>query len=245
MKSYYEMIFKRRSIRKFNANLSISEDLMKTIKDKIKTLIPLDSSIRTAFKIVKREETTAKFGEYCILFYSENHPLKLLNAGYMLEQMDLFFTSLSMGACWYGIARTKEKKLDGLDYVIMIAFGKVSSTELRSDISQFNRKKPMEIWQGEFNQKIIDAAILAPSACNSQPWRVQSNPKLITIHRKKNVKTIMTPRIRSYFNMIDMGIFLCFIDILLDYYHIVYTREISTEFNTDTDFVKIAEYNIK
>jgi hypothetical protein len=35
----------------------------------------------------------------------------------MLEQIDLFMTSLNIGVCWYGVAKPKEMLYDGLKYV--------------------------------------------------------------------------------------------------------------------------------
>jgi nitroreductase len=244
MKSYYNLLFKRRSIRRFDPSLSVSKEELALINQKIESLIPLNSDIKTAFKIVKSEETTAKFGEYCIMAYSGEHPMKLLNIGYMLEQLDLFFVSINIGACWYGMAKTKEKMLDGLVYVIMIAFGKVTEVSYRTSSGEFNRKNITELWQGDFNQDIKNAAILAPSACNSQPWRIESTESQLSIYRKKSVRTIMTPRIRAYFNMIDMGIFLCFIDVLFDYYQIKYQKEFPSTFESSSDLVKIATYRV-
>ena len=245
MKSYYNLLFKRRSIRRFDPSLSVSKEELTLIYNKIESLIPLNSDIKTAFKVVKREETTAKFGEYCIMAYSGEHPMKLLNIGYMLEQLDLFFVSINIGACWYGMAKTKEKKFNDLDYVIMIAFGKVTEANYRTSIGEFNRKNITELWQGDFNQDIKNASILAPSACNSQPWRIESMDSQLSIYRKKSVRTIMTPRIRAYFNIIDMGIFLCFIDVLFEYYQIKYQKEFPSTFESSSDLVKIASYIIE
>ena len=245
MKSYYNLLFKRRSIRRFDPSLSVSKEELTLIYNKIESLIPLNSDIKTAFKVVKSEETTAKFGEYCIMAYSGEHPMKLLNIGYMLEQLDLFFVSINIGACWYGMAKTKEKQLNGLDYVIMIAFGKVTEASFRTSIGEFYRKNITELWQGDFNQDIKNASILAPSACNSQPWRIESMDSQLSIYRKKSVRTIMTPRIRAYFNMIDMGIFLCFIDVLFEYYQIKYQKEFPSTFESSSDLVKIASYIIE
>ena len=147
MKEYYGVISKRRSMRKFAEGLSISENEMQAIQQHIEALIPLDKDIRVSFKIVKRAETTARFGEYCLLIYSEKKPHYLLNAGYMLEQMDLFFTAQDIGACWVGMAKPKEKQVDGLDYVIMMVFGKSHAEDFRKDLSECNRKESKTIWQ--------------------------------------------------------------------------------------------------
>ena len=61
------MIFKRKSFRKFNDTLTLSKEELLDIEEKIKNLIPLVNGIETKFKIVLREKTTSKRGEYCFL----------------------------------------------------------------------------------------------------------------------------------------------------------------------------------
>ena len=109
------MIFKRKSIRRYDYNLSITEAEMEDIRQAINNFRPLVKDIKVKFKIVESKETTSKRGEYCLLMYSEEKPLYLLNVGYMLEQMDLFLASRNIGVCWYALAKTKELKLDGLE----------------------------------------------------------------------------------------------------------------------------------
>ncbi len=60
----YEMIFKRKSFRKFNDELKLSNNELCDINEKIKTLIPLIDNIDVKYRIVRREETTCKRGEY-------------------------------------------------------------------------------------------------------------------------------------------------------------------------------------
>jgi hypothetical protein len=80
------MIFKRKSIRRYDENLSITADEMEKIKQRIVNLMPLVKEVKVKFKIVEREKTASKRGEYCLLMYSEQKPLYLLNAGYMLSR---------------------------------------------------------------------------------------------------------------------------------------------------------------
>src|SRR5690554_4719083 len=141
MKKLYEMIYKRKSIRKFDNQFSLNKEELEKVKNKIENLIPLVDNIKVKFKIVERSITTAKHGEYCLLLYSENKQNYLLNAGYMLEQMDLYLESLNIGVCWNGMAKVKQKQIEGLDYVIMLVFGKSHPNSFRNNVKQFKRKK--------------------------------------------------------------------------------------------------------
>lgn len=243
MVNLFPYLVKRKSFRKYDPQLNITNDELSLIAEFMKTIKGLNPLIKTDFKIVRAAETTAKFGEYCLLFYSEDHPQKLVNAGFILEQIDLYMASINIGACWYGIARTKEKTYHGLKYVIMLAFGKVNSNEFRNFSADFNRKPLSDLWEGDFDPNIKDVVILAPSACNSQPWRFKSSHQRIELYRKQSIRTIMPLGIRSYFNMIDCGIVLAFLDISLSNYHYNYKIDLSSDFSTNEDLVLIASIN--
>ena len=146
----YNMVFKRKSIRKFDKSLSISDEELTILQTKINELKPLKKDIKVRFVIVNRKQTNAKRGEYCLLMYSEKKSFYLQNVGYMLEQIDLFLASCNIGVCWYGVAKPQEMKYDGLKYVIMLAFGKCRSEDFRKDISEFKRKPINFIWHGNY-----------------------------------------------------------------------------------------------
>ncbi|MDF2510650.1 MAG: hypothetical protein K0S04_516 [Herbinix sp.] len=244
MEDLYEMIFKRKSVRKFDEELLVSEKEMKAIKNKIENLVPLDNDIRVKFRIVKRTETTSKRGEYCLLMYSERKPCYLLNAGYMLEQMDLFFASQDIGACWYALAKTTELKYEGLDYVIMMAFGKSRPEHFRKDLLKCNRKDSKTLWNGEFNQNVVDVVRYAPSACNTQPWKVVSDNNCIKVYRSTLIRSFMPANKLPYYNSIDMGIFLCFLEIALKHSNYAFDRTLGIEQNSNEENIEIATYNI-
>lgn len=244
MKDLYEMIFKRKSIRKYDEDLHVSKEELDKINEQLKEIEPLIKDIKIEFKIVKREETTAKHGEYCLLMYSENKAQYLLNAGYMLEQIDLFMASINIGACWYGMAKAKESNLDGLDYVIMISFGKSGAEDFRSNFLKTNRKDLKDIWKGKYFIDIAKIVRYAPSACNSQPWIVQSNENKLIIYRKTKLISIMGSK-QQYFNSIDMGIFLLFLDITLNKMNYKYQKELCKNEISNLEYIEVATYTIK
>jgi len=180
-----------------------------------------------------------------LLMYSEQKPLYLLNPGYMLEQMDLFLASRNIGACWYALAKTNELKYDSLEYIIMLAFGKSHPEDFRKDFSKTNRKNLEIIWKGEHYSDIGEIVRYAPSACNTQPWRIVSEDNCLRIYRTTQIKSFMPAGKLSYYNSIDMGIFICFLDIALSHKGYKYERSLSTEKCDDSELIDIAEYNIE
>ena len=230
MKTNYAMISKRKSVRKFDSSLRVSEHELEAIRQQLQKIEPLDDSVRVAYRIVESGQTTCRRGEYCLLLYSTTTPRALLNAGYLLEQMDLFLASMDIGVCWHGIGKPDVQTHDGLHYIIMLAFGKSSPEDFRKDVTKAARKPREVIWQGDFPQAAIDAARYAPSACNMQPWRVILNGNELHVYRTTNVHSAIMPvRKRPYFNTIDLGIFLQFLEISLAHHGYAFRRVLVDE----------------
>ncbi|NCB51673.1 MAG: nitroreductase [Clostridia bacterium] len=242
MSELYDTIFKRKSVRRFD--MTLDEDALFAVKRQIGKLVPLIRDINVRIEVVPRTETTAKFGEYCLLFYSEKKPGYLLNAGYMLEQMDLFLAARDIGACWYGLAKAKRPKLVGMDHVIMMAFGQSAPEVFRQNISDFKRMSTKEIWRGDFDVGVKEAIRLAPSACNTQPWRVVSEDGRISVFRETNLKAFIPATQLSYFNSIDMGIGLLFLETALLEKGYKFDRKLKLDETSEKGQVKIAEYTL-
>ncbi len=248
MNDLYEMIFKRKSMRKFDKNLSVSLEELGILEAKLKEIKHLTDDIKVQFVIVERKQTTAKRGEYCLLMYSEEKPLHLQNAGYMLEQIDLFLASCNIGVCWYGVAKPQEMQYDGLKYVIMLAFGKCRSGDFRKDISEFKRKPKNFIWHGNYFLEIAKVVRIAPSGCNLQPWRIFCSSHEIKVCKDSNKKSFPEKKLAFYnetdFSLIDMGICLCYFEISLQYYGYCYEKKLNSDIDSTEELLEIARYYI-
>lgn len=243
MDGLYDMIFKRKSIRRFDDSLHVSQQEMRQIRQRLELLIPLNKEICVRFQIVPKAETTSKRGEYCLLLYSERAEGFLLNAGYLLEQMDLYLASLDIGVCWYGMAKAKEPECGGLPYVIMLAFGKSRPQDFRNDFRKCKRKGCEDIWNGDFDKDVVNLVRFAPSSCNMQPWRVKSDENRIAVYRTTEVRSIMPVSKRPFYNSIDMGVFLCFLELVLRHQGHRFKRSLAAgETETAAGDVKVAEY---
>lgn len=240
----YEMIFKRKSFRRFNETLKLTNEEVVDINLKIKTLIPLIDNIDVKYRIVGREETTCKRGEYCLLIYSEEKVNYLLSIGYMFEQLDLYLASKDIGVCWYGMGKTKEIDYKNLKFVIMMALGKGEPREFRKDYTKCKRKETQEIWTGISGlETIADVVKYAPSACNTQPWRVMCEKNELKIYQTTNIKSIMPKDKVPFYNSIDMGIFLYFLELNFVHNNISFQRFLPKE-EEKSDLILVAEYNV-
>ena len=238
-KELYEMIFKRKSFHLFRniGNEHITLDEIGKIEEKFKTFKPLINDIKVKIKILKKE-SILRGQEYCILLYSEKKDNYLQNIGYLGEQLDLYLVSKNIGTLWFGIGKPEEQQLDGLDFVIMIAIAKVDSPDkFRKDMYKSKRKELSEIWTGDSYLDIANIVRFAPSACNTQPWKVEATDKEIKVYRyrKEGKRGIMPKDKVIYYNQIDIGIFLCFLELCLEHNGFNYTKEIYTEENHDNE----------
>ena len=229
----YEMIFKRKSFHLFRniGNEHITDEEIKDIEKEFSKLKPLVDDIKVRIKIV-RNKSVLRGQEYCILFYSEKKDNYLQNIGYLGEQLDLYLVSKNIGTLWFGIGKPDEKEMDGLDFVIMIAIAKVDSkNKFRKDMYKSKRKELSEIWSGESYLDIANIVRFAPSACNTQPWKVEATDNVIKVYRyrKEGKRGIMPKDKVIYYNQIDIGIFLCFLELCLEHHHIPYKKELFIE----------------
>ena len=180
------------------------------------------------------------------MIYSEKKDNYLLNAGYLGEQLDLYLCANNIGSLWYGLGKADEKSFDGLDYVIMIALHKVSDRSLyRKDMFKAKRKELSEVWSGE-TLGVAEIARFAPSAVNSQPWFVRNDEGKLRVFRYKKAGRIglMPLSSVSYYNRIDMGIYLCILEICLAEKGIRYDRTLFAD-KDDDQYCLNAEYVLK
>lgn len=246
----YSAIYKRKSFHLFRniGNEKISLEERNEIERAYNQLSPLCPNIKTTIRIVPAKETTCKRGEeYCILLYSEKKKHYLHNIGYIGEQLDLYLTQKNIGTLWYGIGKIEEPQYKDLDFVIMIAIAKVADkTKFRKDMFKSKRKPIEEIWIGEHIKGITDIVRFAPSACNSQPWIVEhiENKLYVYRYKKPGKRGIMPADKVSFYNQIDVGIFLCFIELCLFHERISFQVELKYDEGLDVEKTLFAVYRL-
>ena len=248
-KDLYDMIFKRKSFHLFRniGTEHLSQDEIDDIKKEFLKFKPLVDDIKVKIRIVKKE-SILRGQEYCILFYSEKKDNYLQNIGYLGEQLDLYLVSKNIGTLWFGIGRPDEKEYEGLDFVIMIAIAKVDSKDkFRKDMYKSKRKDLTEIWSGEYFKDIANIVRFTPSACNTQPWKVEAKENEIKVYRYRMAgKRGIMPKDRViYYNQIDIGIFLCFLELCLEHNNVNYDKELLVETDHEQEYNLTAIYHIK
>ena len=129
----------------------------------------------------------------------------------------------------------------------MIAIHKVdSSDKFRKDMYKGKRKEVSQIWEGNSYLDIANIVRFAPSACNTQPWRVESSDNELKVYRYRKVgkRGIMPKDKVIYYNQIDIGIFLCFLELCLEKNNIKYNKELFVEEDHEGENNIVAVYKM-
>ena len=246
----YRMIFKRKSFHRFpdTGAGAITEGELEEIKTAYASFDTLYPDIKTEIRILPASKVNFKRdAEYCILIYSEKKDNYLMNAGYIGQQLDLYLVERNIGTLWFGIGRPDRKSYNGLEYVIMIAIKKIDDESMfRKDMFKAKRKPLEEIWEGN-SLGIAEIARFAPSACNLQPWFVKNEGGRLTVYRYKNPlrRGMMPFALVSYYNHIDIGIYLCILEICMAHNGIAFIRELFVDdIDGKEEYTKVAEYTL-
>lgn len=210
----YEAISVRKACRDFVFE-EISDQKLQSVLHYAYGLTPYDSRIRIEFRIEKTGDKGTpvkgmflRKAPYYLVLSSERKENDFINAGYLLEQVSLYMTTLGIGSCFLGGAKPVENLEKDLayEYVIALAFGKVPGS-CRREKNKIKRKKLEEICilrpgLSEEMRTVLNAARLAPSSFNSQPWRFAVSDEKIHVFCRNNVIRTSTRKM----NQIDMGI---------------------------------------
>ena len=185
----YSTVFKRKSIRKYDLE-PLEEETLKEITEHLKILKPLHQDIKIEFKVLSPDVIKRRMmGEapHYIAVFSEVKEGYLSNVGFMLQQMDLFFSANGFGSCWQGIPALKKEGLASspLKFVILMPFGKAQEALHRTKTSQFKRKSLEEISDIKGADDVLEPARLAPSARNAQEWFFTGDEHLIHVYYRK------------------------------------------------------------
>lgn len=177
----YQMIYKRRSIRKFKQE-SVSEQLQRDVLAFAEGVTPLCPEISVRLEIKDNTDKSLRIkglwkveAPFYLVFYSEEANGFLMNAGYILESVLLYMAGKGLGSCYLGGSHLAGGGPAGMKAVMLVAFG-YPKLLLYRDPATAKRLPLKELCVfkeevGEPVKNILKAVRLAPSALNSQPWR--------------------------------------------------------------------------
>jgi nitroreductase len=123
----YEAIFKRKSVRKY-APGQLDAATMQNVVSKLADLKPLLPELRTELRVMTNPEVRGMFkvnAPHFLAFFSEVKDGYATNAGFMMQQMDLFLSASGIGSCWQGGPKPirESREASELEFVTLLAFG--------------------------------------------------------------------------------------------------------------------------
>lgn len=216
----YKAIFHRRSIRKYDMK-PLPADTIEKLQGYASKAKPLDESIRYEFAYLGSAEVKNLLpikAPHYICLYSEKKGNYLMNAGFLLQQVDLYLSDSNLASCWLGMAKPAKGVpvlMNGLEFVIMLAFGNTTEPIHRANTSEFKRKSLPEISSVAGADALLEPVRLAPSASNTQTWFFSGDLDVITVSRKK--LNFLKAQVYGKMNQIDIGIALFHLWLSLDH----------------------------
>jgi len=202
----YATIFKRKSVRKFTKEV-LDEATSQALLTYIGTLRPLFPEIQTEIRIIGEQETKGILRtdapNYIVLF-SETKEGYLVNAGFLLQQLDLYLSANGIGNCYQGMAKLVKgvEPPTGKEMVMAMSFGRPAESLHRQSVSEFKRGPMENISSVKGHDAIMEAARLAPSGMNNQSWYFTGEDGMIHAYSKRSI-------IAEKMNQINVGIALC------------------------------------
>lgn len=129
------------------------------------------------------------------------HPLRNTAAGFLYQHAELWLYAHGCATRWLGGVKPKEADPD---FIVGIAFGKPTEPAVR-EAYEFKRKSLDEMSKG--TDLRLEAARLAPSGMNGQPWYYIVDGSKIHTYYKPSLGGILG----KMYNLtdLDVGISLC------------------------------------
>ena len=203
------MIPRRRSVRSYTSEM-VDEATLAEIRAFMADLKPLFPATLPEARIIPTKDAAfiQKWrNPQFLAFYAPKTDEGLMNVGFMYQQLDLFLQSRGLGSCWVGLGTpvdTIHKPPEGMKLAVMMAFGHPADVPERSVEMDFKRRKMEDV--SDVPDDRLEAARLAPSATNSQPWAFLHAGDTIHVYREK--LSLIKTRTHGRMNLIDMGIML-------------------------------------
>lgn len=218
----YDAIYRRKSVRHFKWE-PIPQQKLKQIERYRKEVQEMDETIKYHIEIVDnlKEQNVIKGtfkvkSPYYLVFYSELKEGHLLNAGFIMQQMVLYMSVKGIGSCYQGGAKLLPTvNQDGYKEIMVLAFGIPDETVYRfPDKAKRYKLKEICIFKeevGDHIRTLLNAARMAPSAMNIQPWRfvVYSNRIHLFVRKRFSI-------IGNGYHDFDIGIVLAHLMITLE-----------------------------
>ena len=180
----YEAIFARKSVRKYHMR-ELSGQLLEQVERCCQdTTTTLFGDMEVEYRIFKYNDhvirTVSPFtvkAPYYLALYIKPQPKAGMNAGYIMQQISLYLVTIGLGSCFIGgrILKKKYQTVGDKEPMLILAFGEAREPVTRKPVDA--RRLPLNelcVYKEvprQWMKQLLEAAQMAPSSMNSQPWR--------------------------------------------------------------------------
>jgi len=208
-----DILFTSKSVRHFLQE-KLEWEVLSDLLDYANSL-PKLNDIAVEFKLVSNIEAKQGFrglfsikAPYYLCISSEETEDDKLNAGYLMQQLNVYLISKGLGTCYVGTNPGKSlKKTMKYKYVVALAFGKTSAALFRDDAEAKRLpENDIIVYKEEVSsdmKHLLTAARFAPSSYNNQPWRFVVYKNRIHVFCRKNLLPVAP---LDHLKLVDMGI---------------------------------------
>ena len=208
----YDAIFHRKSVRRFKREL-LSAEVVSDTEEQLKKLVPLFPECQVSFRILNQKQVQGRVTSdaYHIAVYTECSIKNYTNAGFMLQQMDLWLSAKGLGSWWHGLISPSapQKEADGLPFAFILTFGIAAENVHRLNAAEFQRKELGQIANVTGMDKLLEAVRLAPSSMNGQPWYFTGCESSLRLYKAKAGGNPILKKMLKNIQYLDGGIALC------------------------------------
>ncbi len=212
----YEAVYNRKSVRHYKMEL-LPQEFFRNLRKFEQGLQPFDPELHYSVELFNAMDGEARIrgpfrvkAPYYMVFFSEPGEYAMVNAGYLLEQIVLYMAGHGVGTCYQGMVKTAGLSGPaGMEPVMVVAFG-YAAEKLHRESFRAKRLplKDLCVFKEDSTEELrlmLQAARLAPSAFNRQPWRFIVYQNRIHVFVRKEQRPLRAGRGRNGF---DMGIML-------------------------------------
>lgn len=198
----YQSITQRKSCRKYDMK-PLDQGLISEIENAVKGFSLLYPSVPLEYRFTKKVKGRFHVeAPHYLIISGQGKAGEMENTGFLFEQLVLWFDAMGLGCVWLGAS--KDAEADNDKDIIVIGFGNVVEPVHRTR-DQFKRK-PIGQVTNAVDDVCIQAAHIAPSGMNLQPWYFERQANKTLVYKQK----LKPPMSLLYKHSdIDMGIALC------------------------------------
>lgn len=199
----YASIAQRKTCRNYDLQ-PLKREIMEKIESAIISFEPLFPDVPLKWRFTNKVKGRFHVeAPHYVIISGQGKPGEKENAGFLFEQLVLWFDAMEIGCVWLGESKDAETASSNGD-IIAIGFGCAKAPVHRTR-EQFKRK-PIDKITNAPDDVCMQAVHLAPSGMNMQPWYFEQQSDKVLVYKQK----LKLPISLLYKHTdIDMGIALC------------------------------------